>query len=128
MRKIFFRGTVFSGKGEGRKFVGLPWVKRQVEEKLGFSPYPGTLNIRLTEEDTKKKVLLEKAEGETIEPQAGYCPGVMFKASIETLDCAVVIPKVLNYPSDVLEVIAPVCLREKLKLADCSSVIVAVTV
>jgi riboflavin kinase len=126
--KIVFKGTVFSGTGQGKKFVDLPWVKQQIEEKLGFSPYSGTLNIRLTKESVEKKILLEKAEGIEVEPQLGYCPGALFKACIGILECAVVVPKVPNYPSDVLEVIAPVCLRERLKLVDGSLVTVSVNV
>jgi riboflavin kinase len=126
--KIFFKGTVFSGKGEGKKFVDLPWVRRQIEEKLGFSPYSGTLNLHLNQESVKGKISLENVKGKMIEPQAGYCPGLMFKTCIGALDCAVVVPKVPNYPSDVLEVIAPVCLREKFGLMDGSLVTVCVNV
>ena len=128
MPQIVFEGTVFSGKGEGKKFLDLPWVKQQIEEKLGFPPYSGTLNLHLTKESLEKKVLLEKAEGIEVEPQVGYCPGLLFTANIGALECAVVVPKVPNYPSDVLEVIAPVCLREHLKLVDGSLVAVSVSV
>ena len=128
MPKIVFTGTVFSGKGEGKKFIDLPWVKRQIEGKIGFSPFSGTLNLHLNKESIKKKISLENVEGKVIEPQAGYCPGVMFKACISALDCAVVVPKVPNYPTDVLEVIAPVCLREKFGLMDGSLVTVCLNV
>ena len=128
MPKIVFKGTVFSGTGNGKKFICLPRVKQQIEEKLGFTPYSGTLNIHLTKEGVEKKILLENAKGIEVEPQVGYFPGVLFKACIGTLECAVVIPKVPNYPSDVLEVIAPVCLREHLKLVDGSLVTVVVNV
>lgn len=128
MPKIVLMGTVFSGSGSGKKFVCLPWVKRQIEETLGFSPYFGTLNLHLNKENTKKKILLENATEIMIEPQVGYCPGALFKACIGSLECAVVTPKVLNYPSDVLEIISPMYLREHLKLADGSFVTVAVSV
>ncbi len=128
MPKLVFNGTVYSGKGEGKKFVDLPWVKKQIEDKLGFSPYLGTLNLHLAEGSIKKKVLLEKATGIEISPQLGFCPGVMFKAKIGDLDCAIVIPKIPNYPTNVLEIIAPVCLRERLKLVDGSLVSVLVNV
>jgi riboflavin kinase len=126
--KIVFKGTVFSGTGKGKKFIDLPWVKQQIIEKLGFSPYSGTLNIRLIKESVEKKILLENTEGIEVEPQAGYCPGVLFKASIGALESAVVVPKVANYPNDVLEIIASVCLREKLKLVDGILVTVSVNV
>ena len=53
-----------------------------------------------------------------VEPQTGYYSGLLFRATIDALECAVVIPIMPNYPNDVLEVIAPVYLREHFKLAD----------
>jgi riboflavin kinase len=126
--KIVFKGTVFSGNGEGRKFIELPWVKQQIQEKLGFTPYPGTLNIRLAEDSVEQKKMLEKAKRLEVIPEKGYCIGLLIKAKIGSLECAIVIPQVPNYPSDVLEVIAPVYLRERLKIADGSEVTVTVNV
>jgi len=124
---LVFVGTVSSGEGNGKKFVEMPWVKQQIEEKLGFSPYLGTLNLRLTRKSAKRS-LLETAGGEVIQPQAGYYPGVLFKATIDTLECAIVIPIMPNYPNDILEIIAPVYLRKHLKLADGNVITVSVNV
>jgi riboflavin kinase len=124
---VTFEGTVFSGRGEGKKLVGLPWVKRQIQQKLGFVPYAGTLNIRLTEEGRENRKLLDASEGFLIEPQTGYFPGVLFRASIAGLKCGVVVPKVPRYPGDVLEVIAPLYLRGELGILDGSLVSVMVT-
>jgi len=126
--KVVFAGTVFSGEGRGKKFVELPWFRRQVEEKLGFSPYLGTLNLRLLEKEVEKKRLLETAGSLTVEPQTGYYSGLLFGASIDTLECGVIIPIMPNYPSDVLEIIAPFYLRGNLKLVDGSLVFVTVNV
>ena len=128
MPKIVFEGTVFSGEGEGKKFVELPWFKRQVGEKLGFSPYLGTLNLHLSIKEAEKRMLLENSEGFVVEPQTGYYSGLLFKATIDELECGIVIPIMPNYPSDVLEVIAPVYLRGQLKLMDGSLVTVSVSV
>jgi riboflavin kinase, archaea type len=125
---LTFFGTVFSGKGEGKKFVALPWVKRQVEEKAGFTPFEGTLNVRLTDESVKQKILLSKVKKIIVEPAQGYCPGYLIKAQIGNISAVVVLPEVPNYPPDVLEVVAPVCLRKKLGLADGSCVSVTVLV
>lgn len=112
------RGSVFSGKGGGGRFVDLAWVKEQVEKKLGFSPYPGTLNIRLTVESARMKEALVRAPGVEIVPAAGYCSGKLFTASLMGLGCAVVIPEVPGYPEDVLEVISSENLRKRLNLVD----------
>jgi riboflavin kinase len=126
LKKIKLSGKVFSGRGEGEKFLELPWVKRQVKEKLGFIPYHGTLNVRLSEESAKRRKLLEKATSMKVCPAEGYCSGKIFKAFVGMLECAIVIPEVAGYPRDVLEIIAPANLREKLQLADGDKITVTV--
>jgi CTP-dependent riboflavin kinase len=121
------RGNVFSGKGEGAKFVRLSWARKQMEEKLGFKPYPGTLNIRLDGKSVKMRKALMDAEGEEILSPLGFCRGKIFQASMMNVKCAVVIPEVPGYPEDVLEVVSSTSLREKLHLDDGSMVEVKVT-
>ena len=128
MPQITFKGTVFSSNGEGQKFIGLPWVKRQIQEKLGFTPYPGTLNIRLTKESVQQKRLLKKAEKIEISPEKGYCTGILIEAHVEGLKCGIVLPQVPDYPQDVLEVIAAWNLRKRFRIQDGSEVCVTVTV
>ncbi len=106
----------------------LPWFLEQIEQKLGFTPFLGTLNLRLTAESLAERSVLDNAEELLVEPQAGYFPGVLFRASIEGLECAVVVPVMPNYPRDVLEIIAPVNLRRRLGLVDGGVVAVSVRV
>ena len=127
MKKVELTGTVFSGGGEGRKFLELPWVKQQIEKKLGFTPYPGTLNVMLSEENAKRRKLLEKAPSIKIRPAHGYCNGALFKAFINDLQCAIVFPEVAGYPKMLLEIIAPLNLRETLQLEDNCEITVTVT-
>jgi len=47
---IDFEGSVVSGMGEGAYYMSLDGYKRQFKEKLGYEPYPGTLNVRLTDQ------------------------------------------------------------------------------
>lgn len=116
---IHLKGKVFSGTGEGAKFMELPWVKRQIEEKLGFVPYPGTLNIKLSKDKVKLKKLLKRAKSIEILPARGYCLGKCFKAHLGNgLECAIVLPEVRGYSENVIEIIAPMNLRETLKLKD----------
>jgi riboflavin kinase len=128
VKKIKFSGKVFSGKGGGKKFVELEWVKRQINAILGFTPYAGTLNIRLSDKSAEqRRKLLENAASLTVRPAEGYYNGKLFKASIGMLECAIVIPEVAGYPENVLEIIAPVNLREKLQLADGDEIVVTVS-
>jgi riboflavin kinase len=126
LKRIKLSGTVFSSRGNGKKFLELPWVKQQITEKLGFAPYPGTLNVKLSKENAKRRKLLVNAPSAKIYPASGYCNGALFKAFIGTLECAIVVPEVAGYPKDVLEIIAAVNLREQLQLKDGSEVTVTV--
>jgi riboflavin kinase len=125
---ITFSGNVFTGAGQGKHFVELPWVKRQLIEKTGFSPFPGTLNIRLNPESIKQRRILEQHQEIEVKPEEGYLPGWLYRAKIFDLDCYVVVPEVPSYPKDVLEIIAPENIRKKYKINDGEAVTVFVTV
>ena len=119
MPTLCIKGRVSTGKGEGAKFVKLPWVGKQLIEKLGFTPFPGTLNLRLTEDGTRLKKLLAKARVTEILPVAGFYRGKCFKAYLAgSLECAIVVPEVARYPEDTIEIISSANLREKLRLKD----------
>jgi len=124
--KIELVGRVFTGKGEGTEFLKLPWVGVQINQKLGFKPYPGTLNLRLSQDGMRLKKTIAGNKKLEICPPSEYCEGLLFKAYIADLECGVIIPKVENYPDDVLEVISWVNLREKLQLRDGCQVAVIV--
>jgi riboflavin kinase len=119
------KGNVFSGHKGGKLFVNLPWVREQMDEKLGFNPYAGTLNLRLPNETALDR--LREANGIKIVPEKGYSEGKCFKALVNgKVEGAVVLPDVPDYPLDLLEVLAPVNLREKFGLEDGMEVIVTV--
>ena len=112
------KGVIFSGEKLGGTFVGITWAKRQIEEKLGFSPYLGTLNIRLSEKQAKQlKKILDKFRGVEITPAKGFFRASCFNVLImNKIRGAIVIPEELDYPSNVLEILAPVNLRKALAL------------
>ncbi|NWF87389.1 CTP-dependent riboflavin kinase [Candidatus Bathyarchaeota archaeon] len=118
MKTSHIKGKVISGSGEGAKFTELPWVKEQIVEEVGFTPYLGTLNVKVTEPSLLKR-LLENAKWIEISPVNGFCRGKIVKAHfMDNLECAIIIPEVGNYPEDVIELIAPINLRKKFKLRD----------
>ena len=125
---LTFEGKVTTGEGNGKRYMQLPWVMSQMEEKLSYTPYLGTLNLTLTMESALRKKLLKSVDALRICPVVGYCSGLIFKASINGLKCAVVLPQVTGYPENLLEVIAPVNLREAQGLKDGDSVRVTVEV
>ena len=129
LKSLCLRGTVFSGNGEGAIYLKLPWVKKQIREKLGFVPYPGTLNVSITEESvTLKKTLAQGESNIDILPAKGFQPGKCYRASLKTeLMCALILPEVAGYPENVIEIIGPENLRKKFHLSDGETVEVRVT-
>ena len=114
------RGIVESGMGEGRYYLSKREYVKQIEEIFGFRPYEGTLNIRLSPEElVKYRSFLPDAkiihgfvsEGRTFGDVLGI------PADIEGIECALIVPKRTHY-SDVVEIIAPVKLRDALSLKD----------
>ncbi|MET1124770.1 MAG: winged helix-turn-helix domain-containing protein/riboflavin kinase [Archaeoglobaceae archaeon] len=119
---IKISGRVFSGLGEGRYYVSLDGYRKQFREKLGFDPYPGTLNLKIPREQMHFRRMLEREEGILIKgfrsENRTFGDVKAFKAKIKDTECAVVLPKRTHYPPDVLEIIAPVKLRNSLGLED----------
>jgi riboflavin kinase len=44
---IHFNGILVSGMGEGKYYMSLEGYRKQFEKKIGYIPYPGTLNIKI---------------------------------------------------------------------------------
>ncbi|MEM1676956.1 MAG: DUF120 domain-containing protein, partial [Nitrososphaerota archaeon] len=128
--EIILTGRVFTGLGEGAYYTQIPHYVRQFEERLGFRPYPGTLNLKLIgKEDVLKRMLIEKAAKIEImgftNGTRSYGNAKCIMASIGDEKVAIIFVDRTHYPKDVIEVIAPVCLREKLGLKDGDKVILS---
>jgi len=121
---VTLEGTLFSGLGEGAYYVTKEGYRKQFMEKLGFDPYPGTLNLKLTTEyDVKTMSELEAYPAVEIQG---------FKDESRTFGAVKCYPAIINnkvkgavvyamrshYNTSVLEIIAPVFLRGRLKLKD----------
>jgi riboflavin kinase len=128
LNTVTFEGKVVSGEGNGKKYIQLPWVRYQFERKLGYVPFFGTLNIKLNKKSAWNKIELEPSKAYSIFPVEGYCVGLFFPANICGLECAILLPQVEGYSKYLLEVIAPLCLREALNLQDGDAVSVTVCI
>ncbi len=58
LESILIIGEVTEGIHEGGYYVAIKGYYQQLKEKLGFEPYKGTLNLRLS--DTDNEILREK--------------------------------------------------------------------
>jgi riboflavin kinase len=121
---VTLEGTVFTGLGEGAYYIAKEHYRKQFTEKLGFEPYPGTLNLKLTSDyDIKTRMELDAYPAIEV---AG------FKNEDRTFGLVKCYPAIIDnkvkgalitalrshYDVSVLEIIAPVCLRKQLNLKD----------
>ena len=126
-RSMIIKGKVVSGAGEGVYFTRIDWVQQQCDEKLGFKPYPGTLNLEISAEDLPIIESLEKEKGiALVSPDPKFCDGKAFAASLGEISAAIIIPeeKVRVHPKNIIEIIAPLNLKASLNLKDGESVTV----
>jgi len=119
--EMVIKGTVIEGMGEGQYYVTQPGYMEQFVEKLGFKPYEGTLNVKLLPTEFHKLDTLRN--GQTIDINGFERNGRTFgdvhcvPASIQNIECAVVLPRRSHY-EDVLEVVCKFHLRRTLGLED----------
>lgn len=120
---IEIEGEVVSGLFEGAYYVSKEGYHKQIVEKLGFEPFPGTLNIRIGEEDYDKRRRLERGEYIRLEGfkdgersfGAAHCFPCMINDEIEG---ALIVAERSIHDYGVMEIISPHYLRRKLELAD----------
>jgi len=122
------KGKVTSGFREGKYYIALPEYKKQLTSKLGFVPFAGTLNVKLSRTSDIECIRRLKATNgiqtdEFVRDGRSFGRSKCFKIVINgKVDGALIFPARSHYGDDVVEVIAPVSLREKLKLKDGSEV------
>jgi riboflavin kinase len=121
---VTLEGVLFSGLGEGAYYVSKEPYRKQFMEKLGFDPYPGTLNIKLTTDyDIKTRseiesypaIELQGFQNETRSFGGAKCYPAIINNKVKG---AILTAMRTHYDSSVIEIIAPICIRTHLKLKD----------
>jgi riboflavin kinase len=122
--ELNFKGTLFTGLSEGRYYISLKGYSKSFVRALGFEPFPGTLNLRLTNEAMiEQRRSLGHMDGINIpgfsDEKRSYGPVKVFKAKIAGRHPGAVLAiERTHYDNTVLEVISPLNLRKVLKLQD----------
>ncbi len=120
-RQWVLQGRVARGSKAAAHFTQLEWVQQQCKEKLDFAPFPGTLNIDIDQDYFSLLDEVHEADAiELIPLGSDGCAGKVLPLSIEGIKGAIVIPerKINIHGHNIVEVMAPVGLRESLDLVD----------
>ena len=119
--KIQFKGQAVSGMGEGRYYTEQRGYVDQFQEKLGFVPFPGTLNVEIKHIERNKLRLLKNQKAIIIDEfrtkNRSFGNVRCFRAEINGIEGAIVLPLRSHY-SNILEFISPHRLRDTLQLKD----------
>jgi riboflavin kinase len=121
-------GVIFSDLGQASMFMTLGWVQEALRKSLGFVPYPATLNVRPAKPHDARlweQIQQEIAAVPLAPIEGGFCSARLYFASIqrssggdETVKGAVLLPEVVDYPRDKIEIVAPVRLKDALAVQD----------
>lgn len=112
-------GIVTTGLGKGAYFLGQEFYKSKFNEKCGFEPYPGTLNITISQEYLDNIRQIKANCTNIIKPKKGFGGVKYIKAILNnTIDGAIVFPDKTTHDENYLEFIAKDNLRKKLNLED----------
>ena len=128
--EIVIKGNVILGLGEGAYYVDL--YSLRFREALGFTPFSGTLNVRISDDESFKAIARMKHtpplivrgfshEGRTFGDVICYRVKVNQK-----VEGAIVIAQRTHHGENILEVIAPINLRKILRLHNNDPITLAV--
>ena len=112
---------IVSGVKQGAFFTQLEWVQEQCLQKLGFKPFPGTLNLEIAHENMRIIEALQAQEGiELVPPDSNFCAGFVFPISIEGISGAMVAPAadVRVHAKNIIEIISHLGLKNALGVED----------
>ena len=121
---IDFEGHIITGMGEGAYYMSLKGYKKQFKEKLGYEPYPGTLNIKLN------SMLFVEAKKEMLKYPSIHIEGFSdqsrtfgwvkcYPASIndsKNINSSILILERTHYDDSIIELIAPFSIKEQFSL------------
>lgn len=114
--QLILSGTIVAGVGKGRQYLLMPEFMHQFEHILGAPPYPGTLNIMMSDVGPTDQRKLEELRGERgiiihgfVKHGEHFFPGVSLRCTLTSGDiehsALVFFPERTVHPPEVFEVI-----------------------
>ena len=129
-----FKGTIISGMGEGAYYMSMKGYTKQFKTKLGYVPFPGTLNVKLkNKEYTEAKRSLDAYGGIMIN---GFSDGKRtygwvkcYPAKINnSIDSALITLERTHYDDSVIELISYTNIKKAAKLSAGSQISVRIPI
>ena len=131
---VELEGTLVSGMGEGAYYMSLKGYTKQFKSKIGYVPYPGTLNVRLEKKIHQEAIKqFETLNGTKIksfsDSKRTYGWVKCFPAIInQSIKCQLIILERTHYDDSVIELISKVCIRKSGKFKDGSKITIEIPI
>lgn len=131
---VELKGTLVSGMGEGAYYMGLKGYTKQFESKIGYVPYPGTLNVKLDQKIHQEAIKqFETLDGVKIKSfsdgKRTYGWVKCFNAKLNnSANCELIILERTHHDDSIIELISKTCLRQIAKLKDGSKVSIKIPI
>ena len=132
--RLEFNGVAISGMGEGAYYMSQKFYKRQFMKRLGFEPYPGTLNVKLSEQvyvnakkelDNHHSILIDGFKN----GNRSYGWVKCYPARINnSINGALLMLERTHHDYDIIEVIAPVKIKDSIGITDGDRISVTVKI
>ena len=131
---VEIKGTLVSGMGEGAYYMSLKGYTKQFKSKIGYIPYPGTLNVKLNKKVDQEAIRqFQSIDGIKIESfsdgKRSYGWVNCFHAKINhSIDCELIILERTHHDNSIIELISNTCIRKTGNLEDGSPVTVTIPI
>ena len=125
---VNLNGTLVSGMGEGAYYMGLKGYTKQFKSKIGYVPFPGTLNVRIDQkkyqEAIKQFVNLNGIKIKSFsDGKRTYGWVKCFPAKLNnSISCNLILLERTHHDNSVVELISKTCLRKTAKLKEDSKI------
>ncbi|MDO5851231.1 MAG: CTP-dependent riboflavin kinase [Methanobacteriaceae archaeon] len=125
------KGYVISGMNKASKFMEQKIYMDQFKEKIGFTPIPGTLNIKLTNGEyiLNKTAInkLQEIKGDENHGNVYFLSALLKKEGSNKKKLGTILfPMKTQHKKDTIEFVADVYLRKTMNLHDNSKVILEI--
>lgn len=131
---VELEGSLMSGMGEGAYYMSLKGYTKQFKSKIGYIPFPGTLNVKLDKkEHTEAMSQFDALDGILIK---GFSDGKRtygwvkcFNAKLnKTIDCVLIRLERTHHDTSIIELISRANIRKLAKLKDGSKVSIKIPI
>ena len=112
-------GEVTTGLGKAAFFLSQEFYTREFEKNLGFVPFPGTLNVVVSDDHLDEINKIKDACENLIKPDEGFGAVKYIEAILnDEVNGAIVFPAKTTHEENYLEFISENRLRDELNLED----------